>query len=271
MLRHNQSGIRFKHRPRFLRSPAIFAACYLFCIPIFAILYCTIASDGFYAPYAAREPARYADESEIVSGLAESLCKPFDKKFSFGDCEFELVSIDDKEIDGMLMFWKGFFGPVEAVNLKLLSRHSLHMSVWGKGRHTILFNDGTGCIEAKFVNESKVGNEVESVLTKSSEIPCAWEYSQNGSVTLKIDTSVAEKIDRFNDGIAGNASSIGSEFPRMLYFSTITIATIGYGDIIPITPWARALVALEAILGLTFAGLFLSSLYDRIKPTPDKR
>ena len=54
----------------------------------------------------------------------------------------------------------------------------------------------------------------------------------------------------------------------MLYFSTVTIATIGYGDIVPVTDLTRFLVALEALLGLVFAGLFLNSLYDSVRDKP---
>jgi voltage-gated potassium channel Kch len=38
------------------------------------------------------------------------------------------------------------------------------------------------------------------------------------------------------------------------YFSATTITTVGFGDIIPVTPLARALVGIEAVLGLVLAG-----------------
>ena len=39
-------------------------------------------------------------------------------------------------------------------------------------------------------------------------------------------------------------------FADALYFSVITIATVGYGDIIPLGPLARGLASVEVVLGL---------------------
>jgi hypothetical protein len=49
----------------------------------------------------------------------------------------------------------------------------------------------------------------------------------------------------------------------MLYFSAIVISTVGFGDIVPMTPIARFLVAVQAILGVSLAGLFLNALAHR--------
>jgi Ion channel len=45
-----------------------------------------------------------------------------------------------------------------------------------------------------------------------------------------------------------------------LYFSLVTIATVGYGDISPHSDWARAVVSIEIVLGVLF-GVFLLSLF----------
>jgi hypothetical protein len=60
------------------------------------------------------------------------------------------------------------------------------------------------------------------------------------------------------------SKSVGS-FWRMFYFSAITITTVGFGDIVPITDGARFWVATEAILGIILIGLFLNSLADSFK------
>lgn len=73
------------------------------------------------------------------------------------------------------------------------------------------------------------------------------------SYALGLTNSPVENQDRLN------------LFIKMLYFSTITIATLGYGDIVPITTLARSLTALEVILGVLIIGLFLNSLAQRIR------
>lgn len=65
-------------------------------------------------------------------------------------------------------------------------------------------------------------------------------------------------------GKQGYGSSIEGNLWRMLYLSAVTITTVGYGDIVPLTNIARILVSVEAILGIVLIGLFLNSLsYER--------
>ncbi|MFK0569804.1 potassium channel family protein [Endozoicomonas sp.] len=41
-----------------------------------------------------------------------------------------------------------------------------------------------------------------------------------------------------------------SSWPDYLYFSFVTLTTLGYGDILPLSPLAQSLVSLEAIVGV---------------------
>ncbi|MBO9481694.1 potassium channel family protein [Salinisphaera sp. G21_0] len=41
-----------------------------------------------------------------------------------------------------------------------------------------------------------------------------------------------------------------SSWPDYLYFSFVTLTTLGYGDILPLSPLAQGLVSLEAIVGV---------------------
>ncbi len=45
-----------------------------------------------------------------------------------------------------------------------------------------------------------------------------------------------------------------------LYFSISTISTVGYGDIIPRSPWARAVCMLEAVIGVFITIVFIARL-----------
>jgi voltage-gated potassium channel Kch len=47
---------------------------------------------------------------------------------------------------------------------------------------------------------------------------------------------------------------------RLLYFSTMTLTTVGYGDITPVNPVARSLAALEAITRQLFPVILLARL-----------
>jgi Ion channel len=71
-------------------------------------------------------------------------------------------------------------------------------------------------------------------------------------------------------GFANLAAPTGNptELAIMLYFSLTTLTTTGYGDIIPVDPFARSLANLESVLGqfylaITVARLVTLELEDR--------
>jgi hypothetical protein len=48
--------------------------------------------------------------------------------------------------------------------------------------------------------------------------------------------------------------------PDFVYFSFVTIATLGYGDIIPVTAQARSFAIIEAITGALYLAILISKL-----------
>ena len=50
------------------------------------------------------------------------------------------------------------------------------------------------------------------------------------------------------------------QWQQILYFSFVTITTTGYGDILPINPWARSLATLEAMCGVLYVALLMGRL-----------
>lgn len=46
----------------------------------------------------------------------------------------------------------------------------------------------------------------------------------------------------------------------VLYFSFVTLTTLGYGDIVPVSAWAKTLAYLEAICGVLFLATFVARL-----------
>jgi hypothetical protein len=81
--------------------------------------------------------------------------------------------------------------------------------------------------------------------------------------SIILNGAFEQEIASFLLASSGFTSEANGHFWRMLYFSAVTISTLGYGDIVPVAPLGRALVTLEVILGLLFAGLFLNSLKAR--------
>ena len=62
-------------------------------------------------------------------------------------------------------------------------------------------------------------------------------------------------------GAFSHATEKEMNYPLYFYFSTITFATIGYGDITPISTGARFLVCVEAIVGAIVNVIFIAILF----------
>jgi hypothetical protein len=58
----------------------------------------------------------------------------------------------------------------------------------------------------------------------------------------------AEAIVLWNPDAYSTPNGV-TNFGAMLYFSFVTIATLGYGDIVPVTPFARSLATMESVMG----------------------
>lgn len=62
----------------------------------------------------------------------------------------------------------------------------------------------------------------------------------------------------------GSITSSNGTDPNFIYFSFVTLTTLGYGDMLPITPLAKALVIVEAITGVMFVAILVSTLVGRV-------
>ena len=51
-----------------------------------------------------------------------------------------------------------------------------------------------------------------------------------------------------------------SEFATMFYFSLATLTTTGYGDIVPLNPFARSLAGLESVVGPFYLAITVARL-----------
>ncbi len=49
-------------------------------------------------------------------------------------------------------------------------------------------------------------------------------------------------------------------YPQLVYYSFVTLATLGYGDIVPTTSAARGLAVLEVLTGVLFMAILISRL-----------
>lgn len=72
----------------------------------------------------------------------------------------------------------------------------------------------------------------------------------------------------YPNAIQVNGAPVGQENPtdaeahvaELIYFSFMTLSTVGYGDIIPVSPTARSMVIVEALSGQIYLAAFVARL-----------
>lgn len=59
---------------------------------------------------------------------------------------------------------------------------------------------------------------------------------------------------------------VAMSFSTLVYYSFVTLATLGYGDILPTTQAARGLVIIEVLMGVLYMAILISRLVGTWKP-----
>jgi ion channel len=73
-------------------------------------------------------------------------------------------------------------------------------------------------------------------------------------------------IDVFYPGsILHNNARIADRQSELLYFSLVTLSTIGYGDVVPLHGEVRVLAALEGIAGVLYIAITVALLVSAYK------
>ena len=62
----------------------------------------------------------------------------------------------------------------------------------------------------------------------------------------------------FADGITGVGELMS--WQNFVYYSYVNLTTLGYGDILPVTMWARSAATLEACIGVLYTAIIVSRL-----------
>ena len=79
-------------------------------------------------------------------------------------------------------------------------------------------------------------------------------------------------IDVFYPGsILHNGATVTDRSSELLYFSLVTLSTIGYGDIVPLHGEVRMLAALEGVTGVLYVAITVALLVSAYKQQGDSR
>ncbi len=255
-------------------NPFWFFGAYLLVFVGYGLIYDNVAAHEFYAPFARFEPGANSDKERLIDTLETSLRRSLQTRTSAqlvaGDWKVEPNSV---QVDGVrsadgtdLQFQirvsalgiKEFAGGRSygwSIDVRIPDSPS--MVVYGRDPVTyrIAEPDYSHGASVPITNDKKA----------LYYLLFGWNDPAHGPSIpgLRLNADEERQLASYFRGMKGDASSISDHASRMIYLSAQTITTLGLGDIVPLTPRARILVASEALFGVLLVGLFLNAVAYR--------
>jgi Ion channel len=266
-----------------IRSAWQIIVAYLVAVLGFACVYSFFLARDFYHPYVKFEPVVQAERVRLERSLDNAIATELDRSPDLG------ANVKFQRTQGAVII-RG--GQETSLRGSLSASYSFAMSLSrGDGQGRLFFVSipilispfglktyfknpsvpsaaeapglqGSGELGTVYIaRDPQRRIEYEITLTRRSEDQAAVGASiatalERVALTADQQVLAAEILDADR----GFPSGLQGGFSRMLYFSAVTITTVGYGDVVPLTGAARFVAALEATLGIILLGLFISSL-----------
>lgn len=246
----------------------VYGSCYLSLIPIFGIIY-SLLPYGFYHSTAIEEPY-YQDlkkeaEISIQNFLYSQVSNNSSEECTDLENNYINISVEDIIYDNKIN--------------SIIFDVCVYVS-----RGNLIENDSISIIGIMQLNVSmpmEIENKVKilpNIFIYQNLTPLRIRQIQNiGNLTCLNEELIFGKANgekylvtfpqnvhmKINDLVLasnGRPIDLKRNIFRMMYFSTVTITTLGYGDIVPVTSLARFFVFLESIIGIILIGLFINSV-----------
>ena len=269
-----------KHRQFFARHPlATYGLLYVYVALAFATAYWMMPGQ-FYHSTAMYEPMLTSDRELIRSGLQDVLRGQGQKNLGaavlthFGtDYPIGAFTVYDVEYEsGQFIVGTTIHGEHTCAAIPKIIIPARIEEDWlndkTSSQHAVIsaaFRPFEMENEAVSARHAAPPPPVESPFDPFIAVPREGERALQGM--LKIPRSLFDLMNGYADAKEGFAGNAMGSFWRMVYLSTVTITTLGYGDIVPITPLARTLVGAEAVVGMLVIGLYLNALSQRVGRT----
>jgi hypothetical protein len=92
-----------------------------------------------------------------------------------------------------------------------------------------------------------------------------------GAVLLSMTQLLQKFLFHVDTGAINFAGDTAAGFHDYLYFSFVTLTTLGYGDITPISAIAKSLTIVIAIVGQLYLTILIAMLVGKYLSNPEKR
>jgi hypothetical protein len=85
------------------------------------------------------------------------------------------------------------------------------------------------------------------------------------SIVFAIIVSIMFQNDPSSISFPEKIITRGITFADYLYFSIVTISTLGYGDVLPVAPYAKSLSTLICVVGQFYVAVIIALLVGKFK------
>jgi voltage-gated potassium channel Kch len=114
------------------------------------------------------------------------------------------------------------------------------------------------------------------LLVMFREGPVSWSRIQGGVCAYLLvgmawasAFTLVEQIHPGSFRFVSQPENIDELFSKLIYFSCATLTTVGFGDVVPVYPFARSLAIAEAIVGQLFPAILIGALVAMaMRPSP---
>jgi hypothetical protein len=257
----------------FRQKPKIYATLYFSLVPLFALIYTFLSCDFYFSTAKFEKLITLNKTAEIKGEIRKAIEKTYLMthkkcvgKKKYGYIYKEEIDIYDFKYDGEQFSFRLWF-PI--YNFKYHDQH-ISDSVMSTGRVVDIAEYYGGYVsfpepyygsEQSFIRPLYLLPKDDTLNSRVLEI----FQGPHNCLCLYTDNSINKALTEYAKTVLGSPSNFYDNYWRMFYFSTVTITTLGYGDIIPTTNKTRMLISTEAILGILLIGLFLNALSNKVK------
>jgi len=260
----------------FNRNQFVYAGIYLLLIPIFALVYSLLPSYQFYHStakyeYSVLNPQADKILAEMNRQIQINYKNNLEKKQKVDD--LRLFNINNislfslKYEDGRFSFkivYDEFFKMNEEDTSYAYSRGSYKLSFPLKSTMIITEPKKQQQVFLMEIQNENAINKVDTLFF-NNRINKIFSYKKIQLPFLVINKDLDDRLNEFASTVSGFPTSFSDNYWRMFYLSSVTLTTLGFGDIVPVTNTTRILISIEAIVGVVLIGLFLNALSKRKK------